>query len=76
MVETVNSIQNDMTDTSHNRNTGKGKAAKPIAERMEPKTGEEATDVPLKTGIAQEGEGGDIASQGQREQQAKTKTQP
>ena len=57
LVEIVNSIQSDMTDTSHTRNTGKGKAAKPIAERMEPKPGEEATEVPLQTGIAREGEG-------------------
>ena len=34
LVEIVNSIQSDMTDTSHTRNTGKGKAAKPIAERI------------------------------------------
>ena len=70
LVELVNSIQNDTTDTSHTRNTGQRKAAKPMAERMEQKPGEEATDVPLQTGIAREGEGGDIAPQGQREQQA------
>ena len=44
-----------MTDTSLTRNTGKGKAAKPIAERMEPKPGEEAMDIPPQTGIAREG---------------------
>ena len=70
LVELVNSIQNRTTDTSHIRNTGKSKAAQPIAERMEQKPGEEATDVPLQTGIAREGEGGDIAPQGQRAQQA------
>ena len=70
LVELVNSIQNGTTDTSHTRNTGKCKGAKPIAERMEQKPGEEATDVPLQTGIAQEEVGGDIAPQGQREQQA------
>ena len=69
LVELVNSIQNDTTDTSHTRNTGKGKAAKPIAETMEQKPGEEATDVPLQTGIAREGEGGDIEPPGQQEQQ-------
>ena len=70
LVELVNSIQNDTTNTSHTRNTGKGKAAKPIAERMEQKPGEEATDVSLRTGITRVGEGGAIAPQGQREQQA------
>ena len=34
LVELVNSIQNGTTDTSHTRNTVKGKAAKPMAERM------------------------------------------
>ena len=52
--------------------TGEGKADKPLAERMEQKAEEEATDVSLRTGITQAGEGGDIAPQGQREQQAKT----
>jgi hypothetical protein len=55
LVELVNSIQNDTTDTSHTRNTGQGKAAKPMAERMEQKPGEEATDALLQTGIAREG---------------------
>ena len=39
---------------------------------MEQKAGEEATDVSLRTGTTRVGEGGDIAPQGQREQQAKT----
>ena len=71
-VELVNSTHNGMTYTSHTMSTGVGKADKPLAERMEQKPGEEATDVPLQTGIAREGKGGDIAPQGQREQQAKT----
>ena len=70
LVELGNSIQSDTTDTSHTRNTRQSKAAKPMAESMEQKPGEEATDAPLQTGIAREGEGGDIAAQGQREQQA------
>ena len=71
LVEIVNSIQSDMTDTSHTRNTGKGKAAKPIAERMEPKPGEETTDGRSAADRHRtRGEGGDIAPQGQREQQA------
>ena len=43
LVELVNSIQNDTTDTSHTRNTGQGKAATPMAERIEQKPGEEAS---------------------------------
>ena len=72
LVELVNSIQNGTTDTSHTMHTGEDKADKPLAERMKQKAGEEATDVLLRTGITREGEGGDIASQGQRGQQAKT----
>ena len=58
-VELVNSIQNGTTDTRHIMNTGEGKA------------GEEATDVSLRTGITRVGESRDIATQGQRKQQAK-----
>ena len=72
LVELVNSIQNGTTDISHTMNTGEGKADKPLAERMEQKAGEEAPDVSLRTGTTRVGEGGDIAPQGQREQQANT----
>ena len=41
-----------------------------MAEKIGQKPGEEAIDVPLQTGIAREGEGEDIAPQGQRGQQA------
>ena len=72
LVELVNSIQNGTTDTSHTMNTGEGKAYKLLAERMEQRAGEEATDVSLRTGTTRVGEGGDIAPQEQPEQQAKT----
>ena len=77
LVELVNSIQSDMTGTSHTINTGEGKADKPLAERMEQKAGEEGTDIPLRAGTTRVGEGRDTPhhrSNGSSKQ--KLKTQP
>ena len=58
-MELVNSTQTGTSYTSHTMSTGVSKADKPLAERMEPKTGEEGTDISLRPGTTRAGDGRD-----------------